>query len=112
MAPINAEALPAFLAKGASVSPAVLGLDIPKQARNKNSIAIVSYNPKRPFTEQIKKVITITDCATKAPYIIFSLENHFSKTELSWLANIKLSDMKAKIQPYVLASTLKISIHC
>lgn len=42
MAPIKAEALPAFLVKGASVSPAVLGLDMPKQAKNKNSSAIVS----------------------------------------------------------------------
>ena len=46
-APINAEALPAFLEKGARVKPAVLGFEIPKHPKNKNNINMVSYNPRR-----------------------------------------------------------------
>jgi hypothetical protein len=55
---INADALPAFL-KMASVSPAVLGFDIPKQARNKNNRVMVSYKPKSEFiTKTRNKMLT------------------------------------------------------
>ncbi|MNL61423.1 hypothetical protein D3C87_1853420 [compost metagenome] len=66
---------------------------------------MVSYNPKRLFTESIKKTILITDCEIKAAKIICSLENFFNNIEFNWLEPIKLTDIKAKIQPYVLAFT-------
>ena len=59
IAPIKAEALPAFLEKGARVSPAVLGFEIPRQARNKNNITIVPYKPKTSLIERIRNKITI-----------------------------------------------------
>ena len=99
MAPINAEALPAFLAKGARVSPAVFGLVIPKHVRNKNNMPIVSYRPKRVFIANNRNTILITDCEIKAAKIICSLLNLFKNTELSWLPIIRLKDIKANIQP-------------
>lgn len=74
VAPIKAEALPVFLEKGASDNPAVLGFEIPKQARNKNSIAMVSYNPNRLLTAKIKKIKLIMDCEIKAAKMSCSLE--------------------------------------
>ena len=110
IAPIKAEALPAFLLNGANVNPAVLGFEIPKHAKKINKKPMVSYNPNKSFIAVIKNKITTIHCVTRAPNIIFSLENHLNKTEFNWLAQIKLKDIKAKIHPYVLGSTLKISI--
>ena len=83
IAPIKADALPAFLEKGARVSPAVLGFDIPKQARNRNNMVIVPYKPNKPFIASIRNIITMTDCVIKAPKIICSLLNLFNKTEFN-----------------------------
>ena len=83
IAPINADALPAFLAKGARVSPAVFGLEIPKQDKNKNNITIVPYKPKTLFIDRIRNNITITDCEIKAPKIICSLLNRRNSKEFN-----------------------------
>jgi len=98
-APITWDGLTAFFAKGARVNPAVFGLEIPKQAKNRNNSAIVPYNPKSSFIAKIKKAKLIAIWTTNAPKIICSLENLLNNKEFNWLEPIKLTDIKAKIQP-------------
>ena len=55
IAPIKADAVPAFFAKGASVSEAVFGFTIPIQDSNKNKNAISTGRVSHPIPEANKK---------------------------------------------------------
>ena len=73
VAPNNAEALPAFLLKGASDNAAAFGLVNPRHAKKTNSSTIVYPNPYHPAILPIKKMTDTTTCPVNATRMICSL---------------------------------------
>ena len=70
VAPNNAEALPAFLLKGASDNAAAFGLVNPRQAKKANSMTIVYPSPYHPAILPIKNTRETTTCPDSATRII------------------------------------------
>jgi hypothetical protein len=106
-APINAEALPAFLLKGARDKAEVFGLVKPRQHRNKKSKIMVSTSPNQWLMLPNRKNSTMTSCELNAARINCSLLYFLSIRVLTWLEPINPTDNKAKIQPYPSSETLK-----
>ena len=70
VAPISAEALPAFLVKGASDSVEALGKVKPRQQRKRKIQAMVGNSPSHPFIVPNSNAAPITSCHTSAVTII------------------------------------------
>ena len=98
-APINAEALPAFLEKGAKESAAAFGLINPRQLKNKAIKAMVLYRLSRLFSAASKNNKLTTPCAINAQLTILLLVCHLKISRLTWLEPINAADNSANIHP-------------
>ncbi len=98
-APRRAEALPAFLEKGARERAAALGLVKPRQARKRKIKKIVWGRPYQPARLPARKMTATMTWAESATQIIFSLLYFLRSRLLNWLRPMKAIDRKAKIQP-------------
>ena len=110
IAPINADAVPAFLAKGASESAEAFGLVVPTQQSKINIIQMVPASPNQPFIAPIINIKVVINCTARAANIICSLLNFLSNRLFTWLDPINPIESPAKIHPKVLELTLNTSI--
>ena len=98
-APRRAEAVPAFLEKGARERAAALGLVKPRQPRKRKMKKMVWGSPYQPAILPTRKTAATRTWPESATQMICWLLYLFSRRLLNWLRPMKATERKAKIQP-------------
>ena len=105
IAPSNAEAVPAFLLKGARDNAEEFGKVKPWQQRKIKLKKIVLNKSITPNKVPANKMVPVNDWHNKAIRIICSLVYIRKKTLFNWLDVISPIAIRANIQPYCFSVT-------